>query len=664
VSRAFVIRPFGTREGVDFEATHRLLIAPVLQGLGFTGGEARQIVAAGNIRVDMFTLLLAADLVVADISIHNANVYYELGIRHALRDRTTVLIRARIAEVPFDLKTDRYLTYDPADPAAAQADLEDAIRKSDAYARPDSPVFLLLPGLPPVDPERVQPVPREFTEEVEQAAQAADLPRLALLGEEAEGFDWAVPGLRLVGAAQYSRKAWRDARATWETVRTRLADDREANLKLATVLQRLGDFAASSAAIGRLLGGPSFAGYDRAEALALTASNSKTLWTAAWQAVPAAERTAAALRSPLLAQARDTYDKAFSADQNHWYAGLNALALIQVTLVLAEQQPRVWADQFATDDEADQELLRLAAAQAKLVPAIQRSLDAADERRTETGDPPDVWLELTRADLAFLQAERAGRVRTAYAAALVRGNAVGEFPAEAAARQIRLYRDLGLFAEVTAAALDGLGVPDDAPPVPGTPRSRTIVFAGHRVDDPGRPRPRFPRTPEAESTAARMIAEAVAAERELARGPVAGLAGGASGGDILFHEACRNAGIPTTLMLAVPREAFAVASVNPAGAVWTERYRRLCDTGAVKVLSESAELPRWLRVLDGYSVWQRNSRWMLHTALSPADTDVTLIVLWDGASGDGPGGTADIVGRAEERGVKVVRLDATRLLGS
>ena len=38
--------------------------------------------------LDMFQLLLTADLVVADISIHNANVFYELGMRHALREST------------------------------------------------------------------------------------------------------------------------------------------------------------------------------------------------------------------------------------------------------------------------------------------------------------------------------------------------------------------------------------------------------------------------------------------------------------------------------------------------------------------------------------------------------------------------------------------------
>jgi len=50
MTRAFVIRPFGTKEGVDFERTQRELIGPVLQELGISGGEATQIVAAGNIR--------------------------------------------------------------------------------------------------------------------------------------------------------------------------------------------------------------------------------------------------------------------------------------------------------------------------------------------------------------------------------------------------------------------------------------------------------------------------------------------------------------------------------------------------------------------------------------------------------------------------------------
>src|SRR5215213_10961626 len=89
----------------------------------------------GNIRVDMFQRLLTANLVIADISIHNANVYYELGVRHALRGKRTFLIRARGAdiktdEVPFDLKTDRYLSYDSADPAASIDNLFESLRQT------------------------------------------------------------------------------------------------------------------------------------------------------------------------------------------------------------------------------------------------------------------------------------------------------------------------------------------------------------------------------------------------------------------------------------------------------------------------------------------------------------------------------------------------------
>jgi hypothetical protein len=40
---------------------------------------------AGDIRTDMFQELLLADLVVVDLSIDNPNVWYELGVRHALR---------------------------------------------------------------------------------------------------------------------------------------------------------------------------------------------------------------------------------------------------------------------------------------------------------------------------------------------------------------------------------------------------------------------------------------------------------------------------------------------------------------------------------------------------------------------------------------------------
>ena len=88
--RLFIVRPFGNKEGIDFDRVERELIQPALvrlnaMGVPVTGGTTVEINRAGNIREDMFRLLVVADLVIADVSIHNANVFYELGIRHALR---------------------------------------------------------------------------------------------------------------------------------------------------------------------------------------------------------------------------------------------------------------------------------------------------------------------------------------------------------------------------------------------------------------------------------------------------------------------------------------------------------------------------------------------------------------------------------------------------
>ena len=156
--RAFIIRPFGTRKGIDFDAVENKLVGPALQNVGAEGRTTGEILEAGNIRVDMFQQLLIADLVIADITTNNPNAFYELGIRHSLQEKRTFLIRAKAprpltveeakeADVPFDLKTDRYFEYDPADPAASLDKLTEALRVIAASDRQDSPVFLSLPNL-------------------------------------------------------------------------------------------------------------------------------------------------------------------------------------------------------------------------------------------------------------------------------------------------------------------------------------------------------------------------------------------------------------------------------------------------------------------------------------------------------------------------------------
>src|SRR4051812_41570977 len=252
--RAFIIRPFGTKQGINFERVEAELIDPALTALEIAGRTTGEILRAGNIRTDMFQQLLVADLVIADISIHNANAFYELGIRHALRDCHTFLLRSRKREpahqsdaakgeveqrknedVPFDLLTDRYLAYDPDNPAGMVETLVKALASTIAGQRSDSPVFLALPGLEAQEQSRFTPVPPGFGEELEIAAKKRQRERLALLGIEARGFTWETAGLRAVGRKQFEFKYFADARSTWESVLESHPDDVEANTLLGTI---------------------------------------------------------------------------------------------------------------------------------------------------------------------------------------------------------------------------------------------------------------------------------------------------------------------------------------------------------------------------------------------------------------------------------------------
>jgi tetratricopeptide (TPR) repeat protein len=666
-ARAFIVRPFGTQQGIDFDRVSDRLISPVLKRLNIVGGTTEVIAWAGNIRVDMFERLALADIVIADISIHNANVFYELGIRHSLRPRTTILIRARAktrsraAEVPFDLKTDRYLEYNADKPGEAQSLLADALEQSLPARHADSPVFLLVPGLEPTDPERLHPIPPGFSEEVVAAQRSKDRPMLAVLADEAGDVEWGLGGLRLVARAQFALKAWPDALATYEAIREIRPDDPDANLSLGTVYLELGKEVESAAALERVSGQHDIASAEEAEALALLGRNAKNLWVRDWcDLASEAAKHEAALRSPHLETARTYYDQAFSIDQNHWYSGVNALALTAVLTCLIDEQPDVWGERFDDDDKAKLEANDIKRGRDELAGAVSRSLSAEAFRNRRRGEPENIWATFTRADLRLLTSQRPAYVTAAYEQA--RTAATDQemaFAIASAARQVELYRRLGVFTDNVNAALKALDAPaDEGSAVPAPVRSRVLVFSGHRIDARGRKRPRFPASSEAK--ARDMIRRAVVEEQAQAGSqPIMGFAAGASGGDILFHEACGELGIPTTLLLPLPEDEFAAESVADAGAEWIERFLRLTKRVEVRHLTG---LPDWLAENDSYTIWQRGNRWILHTAMSLADADITLIVLWDGKGGDGPGGTENMVELAKSRHVKTVQLPASELV--
>jgi hypothetical protein len=188
--------------------------------------------------------------------------------------------------------------------------------------------------------------------------------------------------------------------------------------------------------------------------------------------------------------------------------------------------------------------------------------------------------------------------------------------------------------------------------------ARTLLFTGHMVDAPDRPKPRFP--PAAEPEARRMIHDAVARECAVEPGKLTGVAGGACGSDILFHEICQELGMESELYLAIPPEHFIEVSVRHGGPRWIERFFRLVETLPTRVLANTSKLPSWVSH-ENYSIWQRNNLWTLFSALALDAAKLTLIALWDEGPSDGPGGTEDLVRQVQSRGHEVQRLPAEAL---
>lgn len=661
MTHAFIVRPFGPKEGVNFDEVERLLIQPALAAAGIRGQTTTKIVEQGNIREDMFRMLVTAELVIADLSIHNANVFYELGIRHGLRPNATFLLRADIAPYPFDLQTDRYLAYDANDPAAKVAELAAALKATVDSERVDSPVYQLLPGLKPPDPAVLRVVPAEFREAVVYARDMGERGDLRLLAHEARDFDWGAEALREVGRAQFQIGARQGARETFEWLLDWRPGDVEANNRLATLYQRLGDLVRSDQALRRVLEADTPSRLERAEAFALLGRNAKSRWLARWKDKPDAEARAAALRAPELDQAIDRYAEGFGQSLNHFYSGLNALSLLAIRNELAQALPEVWAERFETDEEAPRRLDAEKARFQQLAGAVQLSLEAARRALERQPDEEEaLWAGISESDFALLTSKRPGLVAQRYRDALSEAPA---FAFSSVADQLAIFRRLDVRAEFVAQAMavvEELSTPATATAAQA-PLVRVLLFTGHMVDAEGRAMPRFPRSKEAESAARAIIRQAVEDERALEAGRILGIAGGACGGDILFHEVCAELGIETRLYLALPQPDFCTRSVQHGGPAWVERYNRLCERINPRILAHSEDLPRWLAPRKDYGIWQRNNLWMLFHALALDASALTLIALWDEGQADGPGGTEDLISQVQARGLKYLRLPAEQL---
>lgn len=157
-----------------------------------------------------------------------------------------------------------------------------------------------------------------------------------------------------------------------------------------------------------------------------------------------------------------------------------------------------------------------------------------------------------------------------------------------------------------------------------------------------------------------------AVKQELGRtqGVTLGIASGASGGDLLFHDVCEELGIEHRLYLPLPPDAFRNESVSPAGREWQDRFDALGgeQSQSVRVMAASPELPLWLSTRKNYTCWQRANLWLIHEALAVGAKNFTLLALWDGVKTEGLGGTFNMKTMAQQHGAAIVTIGIADVL--
>jgi hypothetical protein len=339
--------PFGSKPDptrrfeIDFDAMYERCIRPAAVGADVDIIRADEETLGGIIHKPMYERLLLAEIVIADLTLANANVFYELGIRHAARPRSTILIYAKIGHLPFDVAPVRALPYTLGE--RGEVTDEDADRLREALTARlieakeseavDSPLFQLLDNYPGISlphdvteafRDRVLQVSR-LTEQMRATRSLEGAGRLAALHgiEDAIGdFTAASRELPLDLLLAYrGAGAWDDMVRCVEKMPEELCRVPTVRQQHAFALNRrngAGDRAQAIRILTRLLDeyGPS------PETNGILGRIHKAVWEEAASGGQAG-KAGAALDAAII-----EYGRGFDADPRDYYPGINLLSLL------------------------------------------------------------------------------------------------------------------------------------------------------------------------------------------------------------------------------------------------------------------------------------------------------------------------------------------------
>lgn len=417
----FVAMPFGKKsaEGrsIDFDAVLEQIIAPAVEAAGMRPLRADKEQAGGIIHKHMFERLLLCEYVICDLTFANANVLYELGVRHAAKPFTTVLITANAIRLPFDVAMMRTLPYSLDKSGLPSNSREDANklkglltefrRKSIAdIPANDSPLFQLLDD---IEPLRVSSDKTDlFRDQVECSEQVRrELAAARTGGKTAiDKVRKSLGSLDAVdsGVAIDIMLSYRAIRE-WVGMINFIGDMPEQLRRTVMVQEQLGlalnrasRHIEAESILNELIEqrGPS------SETLGILGRVYKDQWEIARDSGEAAKARA------LLRKAADTYRRGFETDWRDHYPGINAITLMEL------QEP------------PDNERL-------KLIPVVRYSI----ERRIDSGNS-DYWDWATLLELEILEKNKK-EAGVALEEALA--NVREAFELETTRRNLRLIRE-------------------------------------------------------------------------------------------------------------------------------------------------------------------------------------------------------------------------------
>ena len=352
----FVLMPFGIKESngksINFDEVYNEIIKPSIVESNLESIRADEEVVGGIIHKPMFERLLLCDYAIADLTTANANVFYELGVRHAIRPYSTILICAKEGHnLPFDIRVSRVLYYSlgndgsPNDTDVNKRDLVKLLNEivGSENKPTDSPLFQLIQDFKP--PSITHLKTDIFLEKVQQSSKTKEEIDMAKASGESElkeieerldvkntEYDVVIS----LFLAYRSIKAWSKMIDLVGRMSKPLSETVMVQEQLALALNRAGQSEKAEKVILDLI-------QERGAGSSETYGILGRVYKDRWENKIQSKKGASSLfLTGLLNRSIDAYLKGFEIDWRDAYPGINALTLMEINNPMDERIKKIF----------------------------------------------------------------------------------------------------------------------------------------------------------------------------------------------------------------------------------------------------------------------------------------------------------------------------------